>query len=86
MPTADGAKILNNVQLALLPENAKEHNRKLPKRPTAKQVLYEIAAVGGHQKNNGPPGWFIIRRGFDELLNMEKGYYFSQRLRMDTNL
>lgn len=85
-PGADGSKILNKIQLGLLRENAKEHNRKLPKRPTAKQVLYEIAAVGGHQKNNGPPGWLTLRRGFDDLLSMEKGYYFAQRLRLVTDL
>lgn len=40
----------------------------LPRYPTAKQALLAVAALGGHIKNNGPPGWQILHRGFQDLL------------------
>lgn len=73
-PDAPGEKILNSTQLMLLTELAKEKKRKIPMEMTASYVLYEIAALGGHIKNNGPPGWLVLRRGFDELLSIERGW------------
>jgi hypothetical protein len=32
--------------------------------PTVQDVLYAIAGLGGHLKNNGPPGWQTIWAGF----------------------
>src|SRR5262249_8443298 len=46
---------------------------KIPEHPTAKKVLYAIAQLGGHIKNNGAPGWIVIYRGMRELHSMEKG-------------
>lgn len=40
----------------------------LPRHPTAKQALLAVAALGGHLKNNGPPGWQVLHRGFQDLL------------------
>jgi hypothetical protein len=39
----------------------------LPPTITAQQALLAIAAVGGHLRNNGPPGWLTIARGFETL-------------------
>lgn len=39
----------------------------LPKEPTAPDILYAIARIGGHLKRNGAPGWLTIRRGLDDL-------------------
>lgn len=44
----------------------------LPPNPTVRQVYYAIAALGGHIKSNGPPGWRTLRAGFDKLLFAEK--------------
>ena len=41
---------------------------------TAKEVLHAIAKLGGHIKNNGPPGWLTLRRGLDALLAVERGW------------
>lgn len=76
-PDAPGEKILNSTQLMLLAELAKEKKRKIPKKKTVSYVLYEIAALGGHIKNNGPPGWLVLRRGFDELLSIERGWILA---------
>ena len=79
-PDAPGEKVLNSTQLMLLTELAKEKKRKIPEKMTASYVLYEIAALGGHIKNNGPPGWLVLRRGFDELLSIERGWTLANAL------
>jgi hypothetical protein len=43
----------------------------LPPAPTARDVLWAIAGLGGHLKNNGPPGWATLRRGLDRLVFAE---------------
>jgi hypothetical protein len=48
--------------------------RKLPKNPTLKQALLGISALGGHQQNNGPPGWLVIQRGMTKLLAYDEGW------------
>ena len=46
----------------------------LPDEPTAQQALDAIAALAGHIKNNGPPGWQKLAAGFRELLAFEQGW------------
>jgi hypothetical protein len=48
--------------------------RKLPNSPTAEQALGAIAALGGHQKHNGPPGWQTLAAGYMTLLQFEQGW------------
>lgn len=43
---------------------------KLGKHPTVGDVLYAVARLGGHLKNNGPPGWLTLSRGFEVLEQM----------------
>ena len=45
---------------------------KLSKKPTAREVLYAVARMGGHLPNNGPPGWLTIRRGLDDLYALDQ--------------
>ena len=33
-----------------------------------------IAALGGHIKNNGEPGWQVLGRGYEKLLVLEQGW------------
>jgi hypothetical protein len=42
--------------------------------PTAQEVLEVIAALGGHQKHNGPPGWETLAAGYMKLLEFERGW------------
>lgn len=46
----------------------------IPKRPTARDALLAIAALGGHLKNNGDPGWLVLGRGMHDLLLLELGW------------
>jgi hypothetical protein len=46
----------------------------LPARPTARDAMLAIAALGGHLKNNGDPGWLVLGRGLHDLLLLELGW------------
>lgn len=39
----------------------------LPKAPTARDAALAIAALGGHLKRNGDPGWLTLARGYEKL-------------------
>jgi hypothetical protein len=45
--------------------------RKLPASATTTDALLAVAALGGHIKNNGWPGWQVIGRGYEDLLMFE---------------
>jgi hypothetical protein len=47
---------------------------KLPALPTAREVLLAVAALGGHLKHNGEPGWLTLGRGYEELRTLTKGW------------
>jgi DDE family transposase len=42
--------------------------------PTIADVTNAIAELGGHIKSNGPPGWQVLGRGFEELRRAEYLY------------
>lgn len=51
---------------------------KLPARATAKEALAQIAILGAHLKRNGPPGWRVLSRGWQDLLQFEATYELIQ--------
>lgn len=53
--------------------------RPLEPHATAKQALLAIAALGGHIKNNGPPGWQVLARGYHHLLLLEIGWIAREK-------
>lgn len=46
----------------------------LPAKPTAREAMLAVAALGGHLKNNGDPGWLVLGRGMHDLLLLELGW------------
>lgn len=48
--------------------------RPIPARPTARDAMLAIAALGGHLKSNGDPGWLVLGRGMHDLLLLELGW------------
>jgi hypothetical protein len=48
--------------------------RPLPKKPSARDAMLAVAALGGHIKNNGDPGWLVLGRGMHDLLLLELGW------------
>jgi hypothetical protein len=61
---ADGEASLPNGMLEVLRHIGR---KPLPAMPTAKDVLYAVAALGGHLKRNGPPGWQTLGHGYEKL-------------------
>lgn len=43
-------------------------------KPTVREAMLAIAAIGGHIKNNGDPGWQVLWRGYRDLLLFEEGW------------
>jgi hypothetical protein len=50
----------------------------LPAEPNVRDVMLGVAALGGHIKNNGEPGWIVLGRGLDDLLMIELGYILAK--------
>jgi IS4 transposase len=51
----------------------------LPKRLTIVQAMLAIARLGGHIKNNGPPGWITLGSGYLTLIERVHGYLVALR-------
>lgn len=75
-PEAPATEAITKRQVEILKEISK---RPLSESPTIKETLLAIAALGGHLKNNGPPGWQILGRGYNELLSIERGWMARER-------
>jgi len=69
-PDVPATGVLSQRQLQLLGRL----NPKLPPRPSVQDALLGVAALGGHLKRNGPPGWKVLSRGMTELLTYEAGF------------
>jgi len=52
--------------------------RPLPENPSGRDLLLAVAALGGHIKNNGDPGWLVLGRGFQKLLSYEVGWCLAE--------
>lgn len=73
---APATEALTAVQVEVLIATSPKH---LPKVPTVREALLAVAALGGHIKNNGEPGWMVIGRGFETLLALERGWKARER-------
>jgi hypothetical protein len=69
-PTAKATTVLPKAMIAVLRVFTRI---KLPAQPSARDVLLAIAALGGHQKNNGDPGWITLARGYEKLRTLTEG-------------
>lgn len=65
-------------QLRLLRKLLHRRRYQLPSRPTVRDVMLGIAALGGHIANNGPPGWIVLGRGLTRLLDAEAGWQLAR--------
>lgn len=70
-PKAPAGHILTRTQIAVLRRVSK---RRLPPNLSIQRALQAIADLGGHLRNNGPPGWQVLGRGYEKLLTLEVGY------------
>jgi hypothetical protein len=53
---------------------------KLPPAPNARDVLLAVAALGGHLKHNGDPGWLTLARGYEKLRSLTEGWQAAKGL------
>jgi hypothetical protein len=70
-PEASAEGLINELQLKVV---RRFSDFKLPNQPTIRQLVWAIASMGGHLKNNGDPGWQTLGRGWRRLLELEEGW------------
>jgi hypothetical protein len=70
-PNRPASQVLDSVRLSVLIAISRIP---ISASPTVEEVCYAIAALGGHIKRNGPPGWQTLREGMDTLLLAELGW------------
>jgi hypothetical protein len=70
-PSCPADTVLNTQQLAALRHIS---HRPLPKNPTVQDVLWCVAGLGGHIKNNGWPGWQVLQRGMEKFMAFAAGW------------
>ena len=66
--------LFSDEQLILLRVLADRRKRPLPSKPTVRDAMLAIAAVGGHLKRNGDPGWITLGRGYEDFLIAQAGW------------
>ena len=72
-PDAPAALVVSKLELEVLRARTKKKHP-LPRHPSAAEVCAAIGRLGGHIKQNGPPGWLVLGRGFQKLLTLTEGY------------
>ena len=70
-PEASAEGLVNDVQMRVIRHFS---SRKLPAAPTMRELVWAIAAIGGHIKNNGEPGWQVLGRAWQQILQLEHGW------------
>jgi hypothetical protein len=80
-PNAPANEVLSDVQIEILRHFAPV---KLPPRLTIRDALLTVAALGGHVKANGDPGWKVLHRGLTRLLDYQAGWEAAQQSTKDS--
>ena len=70
-PELPASTVLSETHLLILRARPK---LKLSEQPSLEEVLWAIAALGGHKKYNGPPGWQTLGAGFERLRALGEGW------------
>jgi hypothetical protein len=75
-PQRRAADVINQAQVEILAEFTKTPQRELQ---TLGSLMGAVAAMGGHIKHNGPPGWQVIARGYEKLIQLEIGWKLASK-------
>jgi hypothetical protein len=68
----DASEVLGPEQQSLLRAMLVKRRHVLAAKPTVRDVMLGIAALGGHIKNNGDPGWMVLGRGYERFLEADE--------------
>jgi Transposase DDE domain len=49
-------------------------SRPMSATPSNREAYMALAALGGHLRSNGPPGWIVLGRAYERLLILEQGW------------
>jgi hypothetical protein len=78
LPDTPATSVLTRPQLEVL--RALPQAAGLSPTPTVLDVLAVVARLGGHLRQNGPPGWLVLTRGMQTLRAMEIGWAAAHRV------
>lgn len=70
--------LFDEEQVRLLRKLLARRRYTLPPRPTMRDAMLGIAALGGHIRNNGTPGWIVLGRGLTRFLETEIGWRLAR--------
>jgi len=70
------SKVLTKTQTKVLRASSK---KPLPSHLSVRSAMFAVAALGGHLKHNGDPGWIVLGRGYERLLVLEQGWLLAKR-------
>jgi hypothetical protein len=79
LPAAPAHVVLTPRQLLVL--RASSVGATLSSQPTTKEALRAVARLGGHLRQNGEPGWLVLGRGLQKLLQREAGWAAAEQAR-----
>lgn len=81
VPDADPISVISQDHLDVLRARGR---LRLSSSPTVREVYLAIAALGGHIKYNGDPGWLTLARGYEKLETLTEGWRAAKlQLRSD---
>jgi hypothetical protein len=80
-PDRPASQVIDAERLAVLIAITQDRAH-LSSSPTVEEACYAIAALGGHIRRNGPPGWRTLRDGMERLLLAELGWNARGREKM----
>jgi hypothetical protein len=75
-PQERAESIFTRIELEIL-QRARA-TRGMPAAKTVADALSLLARLGGHLKNNGPPGWMTLGQGYQKLLMLRMGWELAQ--------
>lgn len=71
-PDAPATEVLTPLQIQVL--RHKQPQKMPASGATVRHALYAVAGMGGHIKNNGPPGWLTLARGMETLVTLASAW------------
>jgi len=71
IPDAPASEVISQDHIDVLRARGR---RKLSANPTTREIYLAIAALGGHLKHNGDPGWSTLAYGLEKLETLTEGW------------